>query len=455
MDPSGAQSVAPPREPKHLSFRLRAFISKYGIGNSEGTGYVKMGRTAPQPSAIFGTLSTSVTVGKVLLSCLVCLCCALADDGSLLQLQERVDAAIANNKPAEAIVILNEGLKQNPEWREGWWRLGNVLYQANKYAQARPAFERLTSLDSKVGTPWILLGLCEFEAGDYGLALQHLERGQALGFPSALDLMGVARYHEALALIVTGKYEQAQILLNFLAREQGAPQEVIVAEGVATLQIPVLPQTIRKAVDSERFALIMKVGKAQQLIALRKTSEAVAQYKRLTSQYPNFPSLHLIYASLLVQVNEFEEAKAEFRLELRANPKSMLARVRLVLLELDLRKNVSDEMVSLAKEAVALEPGSYIPHYVLGCVLVREGKLEEAASELETSRDLDPYSSRVRFELAKVDLRLDRKEAAAREQKVFEELRPIGNSFREFGKLPMSVYDGDPVTSGPGPGPGS
>jgi predicted Zn-dependent protease len=101
---------------------------------------------------------------------------------------------------------------------------------------------------------------------------------------------------------------------------------------------------------------------------------------------------------------------------------------------------------------VALEPGSYIPHYVLGLVLVREGKLEEAANELEVSRDLDPYSSRVRFELAKVDLRLDRKEAAAKEQKVFEELQPIDNSFREFGKLPASVYEGDPVAAGAGPG---
>ena len=411
-----------------------------------------MGRGAHQGSAISRTSLSCVTVAKVLLACFVCICSALADDGNMLELQRRVDAAIADNKPAEAVELLNTGLKGNPEWREGWWRLGNVLYQANKYAKARPAFERLTSLDSKVGAPWILLGLCEFEAADYGLALQHLEHGQALGFPAALELMGVARYHEALALIVTGKFEQAQLLLNFLAREPKAPEEVIVAEGLATLQIPVLPEVFRKTVDSVHFGLIMKVGKAQQLIAVRKTSEAVAQYKKLIAQYPNFPNLHLIYGSLLVQVNEFEEARAQFRLELKVNPKSMLARVRFVLLELDRRKNVSDEMVSLAKEAVALEPASYIPHYVLGLVLVRQGTLEKAASELELSRDLDPYSSRVRFELAKVDLRLDRKEAAAKEQKAFEELKPIDNSFREFGKLPASVYDGDSGAAAAGPG---
>jgi tetratricopeptide (TPR) repeat protein len=405
-----------------------------------------------QRSGIRRTSFTCVIVGKVLLSCLVCIGCAHADDGKLLDLQRRVDAAIADNKPAEAVELLNTGLKQNPEWREGWWRLGSVLYQADRYSQARPVFERLASLDPKVGAPWVFLGLCEFEGKDYGLALQHLERGQALGFPSELNLTGVARYHEALALVVTGKFEQAQVLLNFLAREKGTREEVIVADGLATLQIPVLPKAIRETLDPGRYALIVKVGKAQQLIALRKTSEAVAEYKKLIAQYPTFPGLHLIYASLLVQVNEFEEARAQFRLELKVNPKSMLARVRFVLLELDREKNVSAEMASLAKEAVALEPGSYIPHYVLGLVLVRQGKLEEAAIELEVSRDLDPYSSRVRFELAKVDLRLDRKEAAAKEQKVFEELQPIDNSFREFGKLPASVYDGDQVAVGPGPG---
>jgi predicted Zn-dependent protease len=389
---------------------------------------------------ILGTSSTSVTVGKTFLVCLVCLCSALADDSALRDLEMRVDAAIANNKPAEAIEILNKGLEQKPDWRQGWWRLGNVLYQADRYAQARPVFERLTSLDPKQGAPWVLLGLCEFETRDYGLALQHLERGQALGFPSKLGLMDVARFHEALALIVTERFEQAQILLNNLAQKQPTPTEVVVAEGLAALQMPVLPDSIRKIVDSERAALIMKVGKAEQLIALRKTPEAVAQYEGLISKYPDVPNLHLIYASLLVQVNEFEKAEAAFRQELRTNPNTMLARVRLVLLELSRRKNASDDMVSMAKEAVALEPQSYIPHYVLGCVLVRQGKLEEAASELGISRDLDPYSSRVRFTLAQVDLRLGRKEAAAQERKAYEQLRPTEDLFRESGKLPASVF---------------
>jgi len=97
-------------------------------------------------------------------------------------------------------------------------------------------------------------------------------------------------------------------------------------------------------------------------------------------------------------------------------------------------------MASLAREAVSLEPRSYIPHYVLGSVLFRQGKLEQAASELEISRDLDPYSSRVRFTLAQVDLRLGRKEAAAQERKAYAQLRPTEDSFRESGKLPVSLF---------------
>jgi predicted Zn-dependent protease len=379
-------------------------------------------------------------VPRAFVACFVCLCCALAEDNGLRQLETRIDAAIANGNAAEAIAILNDALKQKPDWREGWWRFGNVLYQSDRYVQARPAFERLTSLDPKQGAPWVLLGLCEFEMRDYGLALQHLEKGQALGFPSKLELTDVARYHEALALIIAEKFEQAQILLNNLAQKQPTPEEVIVAQGLAALQIPILPVTVRKTTDAQRFALILSVGKAEQLIALHRTPEAVAEYEILTSKYPDIPNLHLIYASLLVQVNEFERARAQFRLELKTNPNSMLARVRLVLLELSREKEVSDEVASLAREAVSLEPRSYIPHYVLGSVLFRQGNLEQAASQLEISRDLDPYSSRVRFTLAQVDLRLGRKEAAAQERKAYEQLRPTEDSFRQSGKLPVSVF---------------
>ena len=110
----------------------------------------KTERNTTQSPAILGISWTIVSVGKAFLGCLVCLCCALADDSGLRQLETRIDAAIANNKSAEAIEIVNEGLKQKPDWRGGWWRLGNVLYQADRYAQARPAFERLTSLDPLV-----------------------------------------------------------------------------------------------------------------------------------------------------------------------------------------------------------------------------------------------------------------------------------------------------------------
>src|SRR5262245_28036994 len=168
-------------------------------------------------------LTMAICTVAVWVACLACLLCArsvLADDADLRQLEKRVDAATADNKPAEAIDILNEALKQKPDWREGWWRLGNLLYQADKYAQAGPAFERLANLDPKQGAPWVLLGLCEFEARDYGVALQHLVRGQALGFSSKLELVEVARYHEALALIITEKFEQAQILLQNLVQKQ-------------------------------------------------------------------------------------------------------------------------------------------------------------------------------------------------------------------------------------------
>src|SRR5437763_9790240 len=92
------------------------------------------------------TSSTPMIISRAFLACFLCWYCALAEDNGLRELGTRIDAAIANGNAAEAIAILSDALKQKPDWREGWWRLGNVLYQADRYAQARPAFERLTSL---------------------------------------------------------------------------------------------------------------------------------------------------------------------------------------------------------------------------------------------------------------------------------------------------------------------
>ena len=357
----------------------------------------------------------------------------------LREIERQVDAALARNETAQAIKLLREGVSLNPGWREGWWRLGTLLYQADSYPAARTAFDRLVELDPKAGAAWTLLGLCEFELSDYGPSLSHLQRGQALGLPTHLELRDVARYHQALALIVTEKYEQAQLLLNSFARQDQHTEEVLLAAGLAALHIPLLPRTLPQAVDSDRLSLIRQVGEAQHLAATKRYPEARQIYESSIQRFPLTSKLHYAYGALLSDLGELEKAEAEFRAELRVAPDSVLARIGLVYL--GLQEDSVLDVLPLAQQAVRLEPKSYMAHYLLGRVLVKSDKIEEGTRELEISRDLEPNSSRVRYVLAQVYRRLRRKEDALREQKAFDRLRLIEDSIIQYGKLPASLFE--------------
>lgn len=350
------------------------------------------------------------------------------------------DATIATNHPEEALVLLQRGLKKDPRWQDGWWRYGTLLYQSEDFVAARTAFERLTTLDAKLGAAWALLGLCEFEMKDYNPALQHLQRGQSLGIPSGLGLTEVVRYHEALSMLLLERYEPAQLLLNSLVRNDNENDGLILAVGMATLRISLLPAQLESRMDAQRVEILRKVGMAQSALARRQAAECRRIYGELVVKKPSLPNLHVAYASVLFQLGEIESAKSEYLAELKENPSS--ARARLGLCSIALTNEESLERpIALAREAVALEPKSFKPHYVLGRLLLKAEKPEEAVEELSISCNLEPASSRIRFALMQAYNRLNRKKEAQQEQQVFLRLKKIEDAFRDSGKLPIDLFD--------------
>lgn len=352
------------------------------------------------------------------------------------QVTRQVDTAIREHRSKDAIATLDKALQGNPQWRHGWWLLGSILYDAEKYEAARRPLERLIQLDPKSGAGWVLLGLCEFEMKDYGLALQHLQRGDAFGVPSELDLLDVVRYHEALLLILDKRFDPAQVLLDQLTRKGLATDEVAFAQGLVALRIPALPASLEYMTE-----IIRRVGRAQRAIARAELTEAAAIYKELASTYPAIPNLHLSYAALLLQMRDRKASEAELRAEIKLNPKSVEARLRLCAL---LEDDAPSAAQSFAAEALALDPASFKAHFFLGRLLFKEEKFAESARELEISRDLNPSGSAIRFALIRAYNALGRKIEAKREASVFKRLRELEDRFRQSGQVPASTFEPDP-----------
>ena len=354
----------------------------------------------------------------------------------------QAEAAIREQRPGEAVKLLQKTLKEQPTWRQGWWRLGSLLYDAEDYPAARQALERLARLDPKSGAPWALLGLCEFEMLDYGLALQHLQKGDALGLPADLELQDTLNYHEALLFALMRRFDPAQLLLDHLSRKTSDSDELVLAQGLVALRIAALPESLAAAASADRLETIRRVGLAQRAIARQNPREALPIYQELADRKPAPPNLHLSYAALLLQLGDRAASLAELREELKANPASVEARLRLCAL---LEDESPGDTVKLAAEAVKLEPKSFKAHFFLGKLLYKTEKLEESARELETSRGLDPSSSAVRFALVRTYKALGREADAEREAAAFKTLRAAEDQFHNTGRLPASFFESKPA----------
>ncbi len=75
-----------------------------------------------------------------------------------------------------------------------------MQYDADRFADAIPALEKVVQLDPAQGPAWNFLGLCEFETRDYANSLQHLKKGQELGTGEDPEIARVSKYHLALLL---------------------------------------------------------------------------------------------------------------------------------------------------------------------------------------------------------------------------------------------------------------
>src|SRR6185369_1876479 len=77
------------------------------------------------------------------------------------------DEARQAGRLTEAFDDYVKALKLRPTWAEGWWNIGAILYDGDRYAEARDAFRNFVSLDPKRGAAWGMLGLCEFQTREY------------------------------------------------------------------------------------------------------------------------------------------------------------------------------------------------------------------------------------------------------------------------------------------------
>jgi tetratricopeptide (TPR) repeat protein len=305
-----------------------------------------------------------------------------SDPASFETLTANALSAREAGRTDEAIRNYRAAVKLRPKWDEGWWYLGTLLYDTDRFEDAIPALRRVVELAPKAGPAWAFLGLCEFETGDYPKALVHLQSAQDLGFSESPDIEKVAVYHLGLLLNLHGDFERATELLIGAFGPSHFTEQIKTALGLALFRVPILPAQI----DPSKDALIHAAGETAVLLANHDMDAVLRGFEQMLRDFPGTPYLHYQYGMALVAGSQFQAAELQLREEIRTTPESPLPWIALASLN-EQRKDPGAALTA-ARQAVQIAPHSAAAYQALAQALQGQNKSDEAATALHQSQEL-------------------------------------------------------------------
>ena len=352
-------------------------------------------------------------------------------------MKAQADEAREAGRLEDAIELYRKAVAAKPDWVEGWWYLATLLYDRDRYAEAVPAFKRVTVLQPQAGAPFVMLGLCEFKVGNYDDALGHIHKGQQIGVGENQDLSISMRYHLGMLLLLKGDYETAQNLFSALSYENLNREDLIIAHGLAVLRLPMLPSQVTP--DYRDREMIRRAGFAEHQSAQKNQADARQEYERLAADYPKAPGVQYAYGRYMLNQRDDEEAIAAFKKEIENSPNHALARLQIAYI--NLRNKEAEAGLKFAQEAVDLHARLPLGHYVLGRILFEMGENARAVEELEAARRLAPNEPKVHFTLSRAYARAGRKAEADQARETFARLNKIAEEAAAKGLVRGEAID--------------
>ena len=340
---------------------------------------------------------------------------------SFQAIASEADAARQADHLSDALKLYSEAVRLRPAWADGWWWLGSILYEQDRFSEAQAPFKHFIALSPKPAPAYAFLALCEYETQDYAQALHHFElwsKGRSPGNDALLDVAG---FHWALLLTRAGRFNEALVLLAAKAQKLGGSPALTEAMGLASLRMAFLPENY----PPERREAVWLAGLATFYSSQNDFRLADDSAERLLLHYAQEPNVHYFRGTLLRYQGKEDSAAEEFQKELQISPQHAPALTEWAVSRIE--AGLPAEALTLAKRALEIDPESARAHYALGRALLETGSYQESAHELEIAKRLAPESSRIRFALSIAYKRLGRRQDSEREQAAFLALKDKDN----------------------------
>ena len=337
---------------------------------------------------------------------------------SFEEIVSEAEAARAADRLQDAIRLYRQGVESRPTWQDGWWWLGSLYYEQDRFPETQAAFQHFAALSSKPGPAYAFQALAEYETHDYTRALDHFRKWALAGSPGTDDLIDVASFHWALLLTREGRFVQALHLLAVKGESRGSSAALTEAMGLASLRMPYLPEDYPP--QSREMVWLGGMSTYYAAVKPHQFDRAQDYADKLLLHYDQAPNVHYFRGTQFDMQMKPEAAKEEYLKELRVSPRHAPALMELA--SIAFQEGHRDEAVSLARRAAEFDPRSPVAHHVLGQALLADGQVTESAGELEIARQLAPDDPSIHYRLATVYRKLGRIQDAEHEMTVYSAL---------------------------------
>lgn len=330
----------------------------------------------------------------------------------LSHVKQEATEARTSGDVGTAIELYRQAVELDSGWSEGWWYLGTLLYDLDRFEEALQALRKVATVQPDSPVIWAMIGLCEYQTRDYERALINLQKARMLGIAENEQLHSVTRYHAAILYNRFEEFEIAFEALKEFAVEGNRSTSIIEAMGLSVLRLPYLPSELPPL----KRGLVLQAGRAAYELASRRYAVADSLYQRLVEEFPQEPNVHYAYGVSLMR-DAPDKALELFQKELEVQPFHVPSMLQTAFEYL--KRGAYDEALPWAKKAAELDPSSFPARHALGRIFLDKGDIDRAIAELERGIKLAPTSPELRFVLSKAYARAGRREDAERERKEY------------------------------------
>jgi len=320
---------------------------------------------------------------------------AIAIDGEIGRLHSALAVSLQRQgRGAEAVEAFREAVRLEPDDPHLLRRLGSALVALGDYAAAEAAFRQALAMRSEAG-PHIDLYDCFVRQGRQDEALAEAQAAVALEptnphwhYRVALSLMHLERLAEAEAA----------------ARAAQAVAQASIANGIGMrpfhdLLIQILQlqghtdemmATVQEAAELEPQDPQRQLQLARTLLQGEQLAAAEAAALRAAALQPDLVEAHDLLSVILERQNRPAEAIVAAQRAADLTPQNSGRQHRLALMLYHSGDMTGAERALRQERRLAPGPSTFHRHHLLGIVLERQGRMEEAVAEARTASDLEP-----------------------------------------------------------------